>query len=50
MTIKQARKRYPLVPEEIVRWAIDNIDDPSNIDRGLTQLQQAIRLQRLIKA
>jgi hypothetical protein len=48
MTLKQARKRYPLVPEEIVRWAIANIDDPVALDRGLVQMQQAIRLQRLI--
>ena len=48
MTLKQARRRYPLVPEEIVRWAIQNIDDPVDLDRGLVQLQQAIRLQRLI--
>jgi hypothetical protein len=46
MTLKQARTRYPLVPEDIVRWAIENIDDVSDLDRGLTQLQQAIRLQR----
>ena len=48
MTLKQARKRYPLVPEEIVRWAIENIDDPVSLDRGLIQMQQVIRLQRLI--
>ena len=48
MTLKQARKRYPLVPEQIVRWAIANIDDPVDLDRGLVQLQQAIRLQQLI--
>jgi hypothetical protein len=50
MTLKQARKRYPLVPEEIVLWAIANIDDPVDLDRGLVQLQQAIRLQRMIAA
>jgi hypothetical protein len=48
MTLKQARRRYPLVPEEIVLWAISNIDDPVDLDRGLVQLQQAICLQRLI--
>jgi hypothetical protein len=48
MTLKQARKRYPLVPEDVVRWAIENIEDPIDLDRGLVQLQQAIRLQRLI--
>ena len=50
MTLKQARKRYPLVPEDIVQWAIENIDDPVDLDRGLVQLQQAIRLQRLLAA
>jgi hypothetical protein len=50
MTLKQARKRYPLVPEDIVEWAIENIDDPVDLDRGLVQLQQAIRLQRLLAA
>jgi hypothetical protein len=50
MTLKQACKRYPLVPEEIVRWAITNIEDPVDLDRGLVQLQQAIRLQRMIAA
>jgi hypothetical protein len=49
MTLKQARKRYPLVPEDIVRWAIENIEDLSDLDRGLTQLQQAIRLQKLLQ-
>ncbi len=48
MTLKQARQRYPLVPEDIVLWAIEHIDDPVDLDRGLVQLQQAIRLQRLI--
>jgi hypothetical protein len=50
MTLKQARKRYPLIPEDIVRWAIENIDDVSDLDRGLTQLQQAIRLQRQLQS
>jgi hypothetical protein len=50
MTLKQARKRYPLIPEDIVRWAIENIDDVSDLDRGLTQLQQAFRLQRQLQS
>lgn len=50
MTLKQARKRYPLVPEDIIRWAVENIDDPCDLDRGISQLQQAIRLQRTIAA
>jgi hypothetical protein len=45
MTLKQARKRYPLVPEEIVRWAVENIGDPEDLDRGLYRLHQAIQLQ-----
>jgi hypothetical protein len=46
MTLKQARQRYPLVPEYIIAWAIENIENVSDLDRGLSQLQQAIRLQR----
>lgn len=45
MTLRQARKRYPFVPEEILRWALDNIPDASDLDRGLTRLDQARRLQ-----
>lgn len=46
MTLKQARKRFPLVPEEIVAWAVENIDDPDRLDRGLFCLEQSIRLQQ----
>ena len=28
MTLAQARKRYPLVPDEILKWAVQNISDP----------------------
>jgi hypothetical protein len=45
MTLKQARKRYPLVPEEILKWAVDNIRDQQDLERGLFRLEQAKRLQ-----
>ncbi|MEI7814271.1 MAG: hypothetical protein WCJ13_05725 [Coriobacteriia bacterium] len=45
MTLAQARKRYPLVPTQIVRWAVDNIPDPNDVERGLRRLEQAKRLQ-----
>ena len=45
MTLAQARKRYPHVPAEIVRWAVHNIPDPCDIDRGLGRIEQAKRVQ-----
>ena len=45
MTLKQARKRYPQVPTDIIRWAVENISDPDDLDRGLHCLEQAIELQ-----
>lgn len=45
MTLSQARKRYPLVPVEIVKWAIENISDPDDVERGLYRLEQAKRIQ-----
>lgn len=45
MTLKQARKRFPLVPEEILRWALENINDPDDLERGLFRLEEAKRLQ-----
>ena len=45
MTLAQARKRYPNVPREIVRWAIRNIQDPRDLERGLCRLDQARRIQ-----
>lgn len=45
MTLKQARKRYPLVPDEILRWAVENISDPRDVERGLFRLEQAKQLQ-----
>ena len=45
MTLAQARKRYPNVPAEIVKWAVENIPDPRDVERGLTHIETAKRLQ-----
>jgi len=45
MTLSQARKRYPLVPAEIIKWALENIPDPKDIERGLFRLEQARQIQ-----
>lgn len=45
MTLAQARKRYPHVPPEIVKWAVENIRDPRDLERGLNRLEQAKRVQ-----
>jgi hypothetical protein len=45
MTLTQARKRFPNVPTEIVRWAVENIRDPRDLERGLNRLEQAKRVQ-----
>ncbi len=45
MTLAQARKRYPLVPVEILRWALENIPDPRDLDRGLSRLEQSKRIE-----
>ena len=45
MTLTQARKRYPLVPEEIIKWALENISDPDDQDRGLRRLEMAKQIQ-----
>lgn len=45
MTLSQARKRYPLVPVEIVKWALENISDPQDQERGLSRLEQAKQIQ-----
>jgi hypothetical protein len=45
MTLAQARKRYPHVPAEIVKWAVENIPDPRDVDRGLSRLEQTKRIQ-----
>ncbi|MDH4140894.1 MAG: hypothetical protein OEV43_10045 [Coriobacteriia bacterium] len=45
MTLTQARKRYPLVPDEIIKWALQNIPDSQDVERGLFRLEQAKRIQ-----
>ena len=45
MTLAQARKRYPNVPAEIVKWAVENIPDPRDVERGLSRLEQSKRIQ-----
>jgi hypothetical protein len=45
MTLAQARKRYPLVPVEIVEWALANIDSPRDAERALFRLEQTKRVQ-----
>jgi len=45
MTLAQARKRFPLVPVEIIKWALENISDPYDQERGLSRLEQAKQIQ-----
>jgi hypothetical protein len=45
MTLAQARKRFPLVPVEIVQWALENIPDPRDIERGLVRLEESRRME-----
>ena len=45
MTLAQAQVRFPNVPEEIVQWAVENIPDPRDIERGLDRLEQSKRIQ-----
>lgn len=45
MTLAQARKRFPNVPTEIVKWAVENIRDVRDLERGLNRLEQARRIQ-----
>jgi hypothetical protein len=45
MTVAQARKRYPLVPDEILKWAVQNISDQKDLEIGLFRLEQTRRLQ-----
>jgi len=45
MTLAQARKRFPLVPVEIIKWALENISDPHDQERGLSRLEQAKQIQ-----
>jgi hypothetical protein len=45
MTLAQARRRFPNVPAHIVKWAVENIANPRDIERGLNRLEQAKRVQ-----
>jgi hypothetical protein len=45
MTLSQARKRFPHVPTEIVKWAVENIRDPRDLERGLNRLEQSKLVQ-----
>ncbi|MBE0418091.1 MAG: hypothetical protein IBX63_10035 [Coriobacteriia bacterium] len=45
MTLAQARKRFPLVPAEIVKWAVENIPDPRDVERGLLRLERSRRIE-----
>ena len=45
MTLAQAQVRFPNVPEEIVQWAVENIPDPRDVERGLDRLEQSRRIQ-----
>ena len=45
MTLSQARKRFPHVPTEIVKWAVENIRDPRDLERGLSRLEQSKLVQ-----
>lgn len=45
MTLAQARRRFPLVPIEIVQWALENIPDPRDVERGLLRLEQSRRME-----
>lgn len=39
MTYEQAKRQYPSVPDNIVRWAVDNIPNERQVRRGLYQLE-----------
>lgn len=39
MTYEQARRQYPSVPDNVVRWAVDNIPNERQVRRGLYQLE-----------
>lgn len=45
MTLAQAQSRFPHVPREIVKWAVENISDPRDVERGLSRLEQTKRIQ-----
>jgi hypothetical protein len=44
MTLQQARKRFPLVPVELLSWAVENIPDPADVERALRRLQESRRI------
>ena len=46
MTLAQARKRYPLVPDEILKWCVQNIPDVKDLEIGLSRLEQTRQLQQ----
>lgn len=50
MTVAQARKRFPNVPAEIVKWAVENIRDVRDLERGLNRLEQARLVQKKYSA
>ncbi len=45
MTLAQARRRYPLVPAEVLKWAVQNIDDSKALERCLRRVEQTKRMQ-----
>lgn len=45
MTVAQARKRYPHVPAHIVKWAVENIRNQRDLERGLNRLEQSQQVQ-----
>lgn len=45
MTLAQAHARFPLVPIHLVEWALANIENPRDIERALSRLEQTKRLR-----
>lgn len=45
MTLSQACKRFPLVPREMLKWALENINDSRDLEIGLHRLDQARQIQ-----
>ncbi|HET6498666.1 MAG TPA: hypothetical protein VFH17_06415 [Coriobacteriia bacterium] len=45
MTLEQACKRFPLVPIEIIQWALENIPDSGSAERGLLRLELSRRME-----
>ncbi len=41
MTLYEARKRFPLVPVDIVCWVVENIPEQSDMERALRRLQES---------